>query len=121
MTAVKRILYILIALILTSTFLVGCEPSNERKIAELQEKIAELEEANRNNQIYINSWQNKYNDAKEMYDRTMSMDNPEQRQLDYAKENMDEATREIHALERKIALNDLEIKNYKKQIEKLQN
>lgn len=121
MIAVKKKLYIWVTLILTSIFLVGCEPSNESKIAELEQKILELEEANEDNQIFINSWQSKYDHAKEMYDSTMSMNNPERRHLDYAKENMDEATKEINALKREIDLNNLMIKEYKEDIEELQD
>ena len=117
----KRRLYILLTLILTGIFLVWCEPSNESKITELNQKILELEEVNEDNRIFINSWQSKYDDAKKMYTSTMSMTNPEQRHLDYAKENMDEATKEINALKRKIDLNNLMIKEYKEDIEELQN
>lgn len=85
MIAVKKKLYIWVTLILTIIFLVGCELSNESKIAELEQKILELEETNEDNQIFINNWQSKYDDAKEMYDSTMSMNNPERRHLDYAK------------------------------------
>ena len=56
-----------------------------------------------------------------MYDSTMSMNNPERRHLDYAKENMDEATKEINALKREIDLNNLMIKEYKEDIEELQD
>lgn len=117
----KRRLYILVALILTGIFLVGCESSNESKITELNQKILELEEANEDNQIFINSWQSKYDDAKKMYNSTMSMTNPEQRYLDYAKENMDEATKEINALKREIDLNNLMIREYKEDMRNFKN
>ena len=120
MITMKKTLYILVTLVLMGMLLVGCEANNAGKIAELEQKILELEEANKDNQIFINSWQSKYDDAKEMYDSTMSMTNPEQRHLDYAKENMDEATKEINALKREIDLNNLMIKEYKEDIEELQ-
>lgn len=115
----KKLFCIVIALLSVTIFLTGC--GNEGKIKELQANILELEEENKSNQIFINSWQNKYDDAKEMYDSTISMSNPEQRHLDYAKEQMDEATKEINALKREIDLNNLYIKQYKEEIEELQN
>lgn len=115
----KKLVCIIMVLLSVSILFSGC--GNESKIKELQNNILELEEENEDNQIFLNSWQNKYDDAKEMYDSTMSMSNPEQRHLDYAKEQMDEATKEINALKRKIDLNNLSIKHYQEQIEELQN
>lgn len=115
----KKMYYFLTMLLLACILMVGCKPNTQTQIAELETQIADLEAQNEDNLLFINSWQSKYNDAKDMYGSTMSMNEPEQRHLDYAKEKMDEATKEINALQREINLNNLSIDLYQKEIDNL--
>ena len=115
----NRIICVLAIVFIGCILYVLCVPSNESKILELEAKIAELEEANESNELFIKSWQSQYDRAKEMYDSVMSLSNPDRDQANYAKESMNEATKEINALTREIDLNNLAIENYKKEIQKL--
>ena len=60
----KRRLYILLTLILTGIFLVGCEPSNESKITELKNSINEIE-------TELNTVTEKYEKQRKLFEQRL--------------------------------------------------
>ena len=114
----RKLLSIGLILSLTLVMLVGC--TNASEIRKLEEQIEEYEDKLENYEDKLEDWQDIYDDALSIYNRySYSSDYAIQKELEKTKDMMDEAQREIIAIQRDIDLTEIFLEQSKESLERL--
>lgn len=114
---VKRIFAIAVILCCVFASFSGC--GEAKKIQELESEIDSLEYENEYKQKKIDDLQRTYDRAYAVYNEPHSDSVAVQQELDKLKENLGELRKQIVELERQVELNNISIRVYNDQIDRL--
>ncbi len=113
----RKIIITIVAVLCCAMALAGC--GETKKIKNIEVKITQLENENKTKRAALESTKQSIRSGEELYNKTHS-NNPEiQAELKKLKSNLSQLRDQASAYEREIALNEVQIKSYKDEIEKL--
>lgn len=115
----KKAITLFFSIVFCIALLSGC--GEEKKIEELETKIAEIKSKNASKEIMIDSWQSSLDSARELYNQPHSSSAAVQSELSKMKSNMDELSQQIAQYEADIARNNVFIEGYQEQIDRLKD
>lgn len=114
----KKTLSFCLILSLTLVMLVGC--TNASEIRKLEEEIENYEDKLENYEDELEDWQDIYDDALAIYNKYQySSDYSIQAELERTKDMVDEARREVVAIQRNIDLTEAFLEQSKESLERL--
>ena len=114
----EKTLSFCLILSLTLVMLVGC--TNASEIRKLEEEIENYEDKLENYEDELEDWQDIYDDALAIYNKYQySSDYSIQAELERTKDMVDEARREVVAIQRNIDLTEAFLEQSKESLERL--